>query len=157
MADWGTKDMATALPEVATNPNPNPTRDASTQNTEKVNPQEYGWVKKVSYDYETYNKTNKEIHEANEAAGAVGSGDAVATHAPGIDGDDEPDYNPGGWASSARVYEWDGDIGDIGPEHPDLEKELFGAATRTHTGIDFSVYVFQNLHITTRTKELILN
>lgn len=31
-----------------------------------------------------------------------------------------------GWDGSARIYEWDGVEGDIGPEHPELEIELFG-------------------------------
>jgi ATP-dependent RNA helicase DDX3X len=51
-------------------------------------------------------------------------------------------YGNGGgheWESSARVYEWDGDQGDIGPEFPALEIELFGDPTkRVNEGIDFS-------------------
>lgn len=30
------------------------------------------------------------------------------------------------WDGNARVYEWDGDEGDIGPEYPELEVVLFG-------------------------------
>jgi ATP-dependent RNA helicase DDX3X len=49
--------------------------------------------------------------------------------------------NDGGnqWEGSARVYEWDGEQGDIGPEFPALEIELFGDPTkRVNEGIDFS-------------------
>ncbi len=31
---------------------------------EKKNPQEYGWVATTKYDYETYNKSTKELAEA---------------------------------------------------------------------------------------------
>ncbi|KAK4124996.1 DEAD-domain-containing protein [Parathielavia appendiculata] len=43
------------------------------------------------------------------------------------------------WEGNARVYEWDGEEGDIGPEFPALEIELFGdPAKRVSAGIDFS-------------------
>ncbi|KAK1758542.1 putative ATP-dependent rna helicase [Echria macrotheca] len=47
---------------------------------------------------------------------------------------------PNEWASNAMVYEWDGEMGDVGPEHPDLEVMLFGAKNEkapSH-GLDFS-------------------
>lgn len=43
------------------------------------------------------------------------------------------------WDSNARVYEWDGEQGDVGPEYPELELELFGEpSTRVSHGLDFS-------------------
>lgn len=46
------------------------------------------------------------------------------------------------WDGNARIYEWDGEAGDVGPELPELELELFGATAnaneRNHAGIDFS-------------------
>lgn len=43
------------------------------------------------------------------------------------------------WESNAVIYEWDGEEGDIGPEHPALEKQLFGEpGNRAVQGIDFS-------------------
>jgi ATP-dependent RNA helicase DDX3X len=43
------------------------------------------------------------------------------------------------WDSNAKVYEWDGETGDVGPEYPELELELFGAPeARVSHGIDFS-------------------
>jgi ATP-dependent RNA helicase DDX3X len=55
------------------------------------------------------------------------------------------DYNAYGkdaehtWDSNARVYEWDGENGDIGPEVPELEIQLFGEpGKRGKQGIDFS-------------------
>jgi ATP-dependent RNA helicase DDX3X len=43
------------------------------------------------------------------------------------------------WDGNAKVYEWDGEEGDVGPEHPALEIELFGEpGNRVKQGIDFS-------------------
>ncbi|KAI1505001.1 P-loop containing nucleoside triphosphate hydrolase protein [Biscogniauxia marginata] len=43
------------------------------------------------------------------------------------------------WEGNARVYEWDGDEGEVGPEYPELENILFGAPEdRDPQGIDFS-------------------
>lgn len=43
------------------------------------------------------------------------------------------------WESNAKVYEWDGQEGDIGPEFPELEIQLFGdPKNRAKQGIDFS-------------------
>jgi len=43
------------------------------------------------------------------------------------------------WEGSAAVYEWDGEEGDIGPVHDQLELALFGdPAKRESSGIDFS-------------------
>ncbi|KAK4229054.1 hypothetical protein QBC38DRAFT_387467 [Podospora fimiseda] len=53
--------------------------------------------------------------------------------------DDFADSATHEWEGNARVYEFDGDIGDVGPEHPDLELQLFGdSAVRKSEGIDFS-------------------
>lgn len=43
------------------------------------------------------------------------------------------------WDSNAKIYEWDGDTGDVGPKYPELEIELFGhPESRVSHGIDFS-------------------
>ncbi|KAL8387302.1 hypothetical protein RB595_010008 [Gaeumannomyces hyphopodioides] len=44
------------------------------------------------------------------------------------------------WEGNARIYEWDGEEGDLGPEVPALEEELFGAKNKEQgtAGIDFS-------------------
>lgn len=42
------------------------------------------------------------------------------------------------WDGNVQVYEWDGEEGDLGPEHPDLETQLFGnPQTRDAQGVDF--------------------
>ncbi|KAH7037445.1 P-loop containing nucleoside triphosphate hydrolase protein [Microdochium trichocladiopsis] len=43
------------------------------------------------------------------------------------------------WEHNARVYEWDGDEGEVGPEHPELEAALFGPPEeRGGHGINFA-------------------
>ncbi|KAK5663188.1 hypothetical protein OQA88_6605 [Cercophora sp. LCS_1] len=63
------------------------------------------------------------------------------------------DYSPDDpeqWESSARVYEWDGEEGEVGPEVPELEEMLFGkqdGRDQPAHGIDFTtiteIQVFQ--------------
>ncbi|KAK3935609.1 P-loop containing nucleoside triphosphate hydrolase protein [Diplogelasinospora grovesii] len=43
------------------------------------------------------------------------------------------------WDCNARVYEWDGDEGDVGPEFPELEVQIFGdPEKRGMQGVDFA-------------------
>lgn len=54
----------------------------------------------------------------------------------------------GEYDGNASVYHWDGEEGDIGPEFPELENELFGPPEKRVLpvqGIDFSTLVSQNL------------
>ncbi|ETS78481.1 hypothetical protein PFICI_10543 [Pestalotiopsis fici W106-1] len=44
----------------------------------------------------------------------------------------------GDWDGNAQVYYWDGEMGDIGPEHPELEKALFGEESLDNDVIDFT-------------------
>ncbi|KAL2263091.1 hypothetical protein VTK26DRAFT_8249 [Humicola hyalothermophila] len=50
------------------------------------------------------------------------------------------DYNAiNDWDCNAKVYEFVGEEGDIGPEHPALEMELFGEpSNRVKQGVDFT-------------------
>lgn len=46
---------------------------------------------------------------------------------------------PATWDGNARVYEYDGESGEVGPEVPELELQLFGdVENRVGHGIDFS-------------------
>jgi ATP-dependent RNA helicase DDX3X len=43
------------------------------------------------------------------------------------------------WEGNASVYEWDGEEGELGPAHPELEKILFGPPEeRNPQGLDFT-------------------
>jgi len=119
MSGWGTQEMAAALPEI--------TDAAPGEGEVSKNPREHGWVEKSSYDYETYNKSNKEIRD-----GAIITTDGAEgpnPHAMGVE--------TGGWASNAAIYEWDDEYGDVGPEFPALEAQLFGGEFRMQTGVKF--------------------
>ncbi|KAI9883393.1 MAG: hypothetical protein M1823_004844 [Watsoniomyces obsoletus] len=72
------------------------------------------WSKKVAYDYELFCASNKEV-------------EARGIEVPG-------------WAMSAQKYEWNDEHGegDLGPPHPELEKELFGAENHLHAGDAFA-------------------
>lgn len=86
-------------------------------------PQEHGWVEKSDYDYNSFMKTGKELAEADAAAkSSTGTG-----------------LGEEGWASNAAIYEWDDEFGDVGPSHPELEKQLFGSENHVRTGIKFDV------------------
>lgn len=72
-----------------------------------------------------------------------------AAEGPGADGwapsqkydyDQFADARGGDFDGNKRVYHWDGEEGDLGPEFPELEEELFGPADKRElpTGIDFS-------------------
>ena len=110
--------MSAALPEASNN--------GTVAATEEFkNPQEHGWVVKTGYDYETYNKSTKELSEAKTTT-AEDAGSAAAELAPGD------------WAGNAAVYQWNDDYGDVGPKFPALEEQLFGqGANRSRTGIKF--------------------
>lgn len=96
-------------------------------------------------------------HDNDGNEGKSSNGDAAATttvpHVPVVPVVPEAcpgwirpspyDYSsdkPENWESNARVYEWDGEEGDVGPEVDDLELMLFGDPNVRHPshGIDFS-------------------
>jgi ATP-dependent RNA helicase DDX3X len=112
---WDTKDMAEAL--TTAEPSSETPVAQNTAAAPKKNPQEAGWVEKQPYDYDTYNKSSKELYDEGLAPGGLGAQD---------------------WASNAAKYEWDEEYGDVGPEFLELEKQLFGGENRMRTGIEFS-------------------
>jgi ATP-dependent RNA helicase DDX3X len=71
MTAWGTGDMVAALPD-ATVEQP-AVEQADAPAAEKKDPQAYGWVAPTKYDYETFNKTNKELEESREAQASAES------------------------------------------------------------------------------------
>lgn len=67
MSAWATGDMAAALPD-ATVEQPAVEQGPEAPAAEKKDPQAYGWVAPVKYDYDTFNKSNKELEEARASA-----------------------------------------------------------------------------------------
>src|SRR5690348_6780940 len=83
------------------------------------------------------------IKPSKEAADLTAEQEAHAKHWAHVEGMGDAHQVVGGereWAGNARVYEWDGEDGEIGPEFPDLELELFGEPSRRGEtlGVDFS-------------------
>jgi len=126
MSGWGMPEVAAALPEIANeavvaSEAPTPT-EAPAQGR---NPQEHGWVAQNSYDYSAYMMTSKELAESRAAAAAEDAGLGLGVE------------TGGDWASNAAVYEWNDEFGDVGPRHPELEKQLFGQDNHVKSGIKF--------------------
>lgn len=110
--------MSAALPEASTD-------EAVAATEEFKNPQEHGWVAKTGYDYETYNKSTKELAEAKTTTGEKVASGAV-------------ELAPGEWAGNAAIYQWNDEYGEVGPKYPALEEQLFGqGANRSRAGIKF--------------------
>lgn len=95
-----------------------------------------GWVERETYDYATYNAAPNA--GANAAPNAASS--TAADHGTGDGGDDakEQTKDVPSWASNAMKYEWSDEYGDVGPPHPELEKQLFKNELLNRTGLKFS-------------------
>lgn len=91
-----------------------------------------GWVEPELYDYDTYN-TSRGREEAKATEGEAVNGEAETTQ-------DVPE-----WAANAAKYEWNDEYGDVGPPFPDLEKQLFKDEFTNRIGLNFKVYVPQNV------------
>ena len=81
-------------------------------------------IKPVQYDYKIYNASTREERQdaEKEAAEKKANDDEQFT-------DDIPL-----WASNAVRYEWDDEYGDVGPAHPELERQLFQGRYQNHAG-----------------------
>ena len=130
MTGWGMPEVVVAMPETSPAVLPTSENDEAQARImdakeagapQAKNPQEHGWVPKTDYDYSTYMKSTKELAEAEAAA--------KESAAPGVE--------VGCWASNAAIYDWDDDYGDVGPRHPELEKQLFGSENHVRMGIKF--------------------
>lgn len=105
-------------------------------------PGEHGWANKkdAAYDYDTFNKTSRELADALTASTReAGEGEAPTDAAtPDVDAVGAVGgLAPGQWANNAAVYEWDQEYGDVGPRFIDLEKQLFGSEFHVKAGIQF--------------------
>lgn len=76
---------------------------------------EAGWVAPQAYNYDT----------AMAKHGDTAQPSAVEQ----VDVEDMPS-----WMHNAVKYEWKEDYGDVGPEVPELEAQLFKSDSRTRTG-----------------------
>jgi ATP-dependent RNA helicase DDX3X len=51
------------------------------------------------------------------------------------------------WFANAKVYEWSGDFGDVGPADPELEKELFGNQYHSEEGNQMSNLTYFSVEV----------
>lgn len=77
-------------------------------------------IKPVEYDYPLYNAATREEREAAEKA----INERYAVEKNELE-DEQFTADVPLWASNAVKYEWDDEYGEVGPAHPELEKQLF--------------------------------
>lgn len=77
------------------------------------------WAEPQKYDYETYNAAS------NTQRTAPAAEEGTAEEMPS-------------WAANAIKYEWSDEYGDVGPEHKELERMLFGDEHKMERGTEFS-------------------
>lgn len=105
---FNTADMGNALADTTDAHD----KEANTQAGDNAaRAREQGWAEPEKYNYTAYNASSREEREAVEAQHTL------------------PD-----WASNAVKYEWKDEFGDIGPPHPELERQLFHEGTGTQSG-----------------------
>jgi ATP-dependent RNA helicase DDX3X len=114
MDSWGTGDLAQALPSVESAKDGTASSTVVAAPASTRNPQDAGWAAPEAYDYATYNRTTKELHDESTVGGATKD-----------------------WASNSARYEWNDEYGDVGPAIPELERQLFGSEEHVRTGIQF--------------------
>ncbi|RAL12182.1 DEAD/DEAH box helicase [Aspergillus homomorphus CBS 101889] len=97
MAELDMSPLGTALDDVTNN------QDNKETNASKI-ARAKGWVEPESFDYELYNTSSQALQQ------------------PAGEGHDSqlPE-----WAANAAKYEWKDEYGDVGPEIPELEEQLF--------------------------------
>lgn len=95
---------------------------SKTEVPEKIDPaqkaRDYGFPERVAYDYSVYSGNRKNAE--NGKAGEVPM-----------------------WFGEAAVYEWNDEYGDIGPEVPELEWELFRNDYRMQPGNKIDAYQYK--------------
>ncbi|MCJ1392912.1 hypothetical protein MMC18_005784 [Xylographa bjoerkii] len=117
-----------------------PLADVTKAHTNTLGATTWSSIKPVEYDYNMYNATTREEREAAEAKLAERLSNTNIT-------DDEFTADVPLWASNAVKYEWNDEFGDVGPPHPELEKQLFrdryinraGKMMTTYSTVDVTV------------------
>ncbi|PYI02514.1 DEAD/DEAH box RNA helicase [Aspergillus sclerotiicarbonarius CBS 121057] len=122
MASFDVSDMSNALKESTGNESNPPTEAASIA-------REKGWTTPEQYDYEKY----------------------TATVTPLGPSQNDGDENLPAWAAQAAKYEWQDDYGDVGPENPALEEQLYRGEYINRTGL--KIGNLQNIEVIAESRE----
>ena len=80
-------------------------------------------IKPVRYNYSVYNAATREERQAAEQKAAEEKAD-----------DEQFTGDVPLWASNAMKYEWDDEYGEVGPAHPELERQLFQGRYQMRSG-----------------------
>ena len=86
------------------------------------------WPKAVRYDYSVYNVKPEDEDISMECLGEKSSA--------------EPNNGPD-WLHNAAKYEWDEKFGEVGPEVPELEEQLFNSKHIVRRGNDIQALEFE--------------
>ncbi|KAL4991469.1 DEAD-domain-containing protein [Aspergillus falconensis] len=94
---------------------------------------EKGWVEPKDYDYEKYVTV-------------------LSSERPAKDGENSQGEHPvPEWAANAAKYEWNEEYGDVGPENPHLEEQLFRSEFINRTGL--KIGNLQNIEVVAESHE----
>ncbi|GAB1213842.1 hypothetical protein ATERTT37_002995 [Aspergillus terreus] len=121
-------DMGSALKDVPVNHN---NRDPAAANAAR----EKGWVEPEQYDYAKYT-AGPPLPKIEEEGSFEAAG--------------EPQDVPE-WAHKAAKYEWKDEYGDVGPEIPELEEELFRSDFINRQGLKLNN--LQNIEVVAESRE----
>ena len=96
-----------------------PLADITNAHANTLGTADWKTIKPVEYDYNIYNASTREEREAAEAK--------LTERLSNTKIDDDAHFTADVplWASNAVKYEWNDEFGDVGPRHPELEKQLF--------------------------------
>ncbi|MCJ1473462.1 hypothetical protein MMC13_002113 [Lambiella insularis] len=107
---------------------------------------DWGSIKPVEYNYNMYNAATREEREAAELAITENRAEEEHKHE-----DEQFTADVPLWASNAVKYEWNDEYGDIGPAHPELEKQLFRDRFITRAGTKLSTYTAADVTVESET------
>ncbi|MCJ1435750.1 hypothetical protein MMC27_005125 [Xylographa pallens] len=116
-----------------------PLADVTSAHTNTLGTASWSTIKPVEYDYNVYNATTREEREAVEAKLAERRSNTK------IEDDAQFTADVPLWASNAVRYEWNDEFGDVGPRHPELEKQLYRDQYTNRAGQMMATYANTNV------------
>ncbi|MCJ1416330.1 hypothetical protein MMC32_002665 [Xylographa parallela] len=124
-----------------------PLADITSAHTNTLGTASWSTIKPVEYDYNVYNATTREEREAAEAS--------IVNRLSKTKIEDDAQFTADVplWASNAVRYEWDDEFGDVGPRHPELEKQLYRDQYTNRAGQMMATYA--NINVTMESEQTI--
>ncbi|KAL4924559.1 DEAD/DEAH box helicase [Aspergillus undulatus] len=94
---------------------------------------EKGWVAPEDYNYDKYIHSTQDKPDEPVEFGANGANGESVSNGENLLGEPVPQ-----WAANAAKYEWNDEYGDVGPQNPRLEEQLFRSEFINRTGLKIS-------------------